>query len=202
MKLRIAVILTLSSFVVLSSFFVFIVVNHEDRLQPWIGVTLAIASLTVTVAQFLVYKSSPLVSLIYERVLAKTSSPPAIATVLARLAEQKGRQRNAAITLLLLAAALTASVSSFTATSSRIAIWAVPILIAAAAALDLGNVAFRYRLKQGLFGTTEYEARQIILFALSNAKDLDLSGGLGAATIELDEPTQTILESEWGAIIP
>jgi hypothetical protein len=48
-----------------------------------------------------------------------------------------------------------------------------------------------------LFGTNEYEARQIIHFVLDNADDIDFSGGLGGSRLELDEKTQEILNAAW-----
>jgi hypothetical protein len=56
--------------------------------------------------------------------------------------------------------------------------------------LEIGHQAFLYRLRVGLFGTNEYEVRQLIRFLLAYNTDQDLSGGLGAidlAQLEVEE---------------
>lgn len=70
-------------------------------------------------------------------------------------------------------------------------------LLAAALFLQGSAVSLIYRVNHGLLGTTEYEARQLIAFALTHANDIDLTG-LGISEINLDSATARALASAWG----
>jgi hypothetical protein len=55
---------------------------------------------------------------------------------------------------------------------------AAATLAIALALVQIGGIAFEYRVRKGLFGTSDFEAREIIRFALDNAGMF--SGGLGS----------------------
>jgi FtsH-binding integral membrane protein len=73
----------------------------------------------------------------------------------------------------------------------------VILLIAAIVALNSSTLALDYRVSHGLFGTNEYEAREIVRFVLKNAGDSDFSGGLGARDLDLSATTATTLGGVW-----
>lgn len=116
-------------------------------------------------------------------------------TALASFARQRSRERHLAMLVLLLAGGTHTLVAYQLEIS---ALWPALLLVGAAVLLQIGDAATGYRLNKGLYGTNEYEARQIILFVLSRTEDADLSGGLGAADIQIDDVTQTILCEAWG----
>ena len=124
------------------------------------------------------------------------ASSPTTSTVLAILSRKKAQQRQLAITFLLLATA--ACFAGALLSGSPLSFGPVLLLLLAAAVLQLGDAALGYRLQHSLYGTNEYEARQIISFVLAHADEIDLSGGLGVTEMNLEEATQTILESNWG----
>jgi hypothetical protein len=71
------------------------------------------------------------------------------------------------------------------------------LLIAAIVVLNASTLALDYRVSHGLFGTNEYEAREIVRFVLKNAGDTDFSGGLGARDLDLSAATATTLDGVW-----
>jgi hypothetical protein len=73
-------------------------------------------------------------------------------------------------------------------------------LVGAIAVLWVSKLALDYRISRGLFGTNEYEAREIVRFVLRNASDTDLSGGLGARKLDLTPSTETELAAVWNGV--
>jgi hypothetical protein len=69
---------------------------------------------------------------------------------------------------------------------------AVVVLVIGVLAARLSSGVLRYRVEQGLYGTNEYEAREIVAFVLERAGGIDLSGGLGARDAE---PTRDLVTS-------
>lgn len=121
--------------------------------------------------------------------------PSITTTAVAAFANERMRQRGFAITTLLASVALYLGVS----TLLRQAILPAPIVVVAGAVflLQVSDAAMEYRLVRGLYGTNEYEARQIIRFVLHHAEEIDLSGGLGDLEISFDDATERRLESHW-----
>lgn len=138
----------------------------------------------------------------YERLLSSirkkkdSAAPTAATTVIAALARRKTDQRQVATIALLL------SLAVYAITRLRLELPLSVAIVAALAGgcilLQLADVALDYRIRRGLYGTNEYEARQIISFALNHAERSNLSGGLGAADIKIDAATEKLVHENWG----
>jgi len=63
--------------------------------------------------------------------------------------------------------------------------------------LNASTLALDYRVSHGLFGTNEYEAREIVRFVLRNSSNNDFSGGLGARQLDLSASAQAELAAIW-----
>lgn len=61
--------------------------------------------------------------------------------------------------------------------------------------INASALALQYRVSRGLFGTTEYEAREIVRFILRHSDTIDLSGGLGAREINTTPATEAAVQA-------
>jgi hypothetical protein len=118
----------------------------------------------------------------------------AVSTAIAGIAREKHRDQIVASATL--AASIMAYVVIGWVTGQRGSVMPVGILGSALIILNAGMIASRYRWEHGLFGTSEYEAREIVRFVLDNADDIDFSGGLGAREISIDSE-ETFLNDLW-----
>jgi hypothetical protein len=134
----------------------------------------------------------------YEKILGQIwpsrprDSPNSTTTALTALSKKKWYQHQFSINILLVSAAF--------ATLIKASALAAIVPISAAAILLSADAALRYRFKHALYGTNEYEARQLISFIVDNADEIDLSGGLGVSEINTDKTAQDILVATWGAV--
>ncbi|HEX4496490.1 MAG TPA: hypothetical protein VIE43_12535 [Thermoanaerobaculia bacterium] len=76
------------------------------------------------------------------------------------------------------------------------------IALAAVGVLVAAHLALRYRIRLGLFGTNEYEARQVLHFVLDNADKHDFSGGLGVEDLETRKVSVEIPDGLRGLATP
>jgi len=111
--------------------------------------------------------------------LGAESRPTLSPTAIPALAQHKSGVWTVSILLLSVTLILYSALSLLTGNSPSAAVLAV---------LGLGEVmilvaesAFKHRIRCGLFGTTEYEARQILQFVLDNSDQVDFSDGLGVS---------------------
>jgi hypothetical protein len=128
--------------------------------------------------------------------ISSISAPTAATTAIAALANRKRNQKQIATMVILVSLAIYTIARLW----SNLALSVVVIITLAGAALllQLADAALGYRIHRGLYGTNEYEARQIIYFALSHAEKSDLSGGLGAADMQIDQATEKLVRDNWG----
>lgn len=115
-----------------------------------------------------------------------------IATVMGEFAKRRGRVVHSATAILLISAGLLLLLEGEAARHAAFALAAAAIL------LESSFVAFLWRLKRGLYGTTEYEARQVVRFILANAEDIDFSGGLGTRDMAVNDESLVLAERSWG----
>lgn len=98
-------------------------------------------------------------------------------------------------------AALSASLLAYVAlhwiTGSAMALGVVLLLMLGLAVNSASAAALEYRVNRGLYGTTEYDAREIIGVVLGHSEDLDPSGGLGDRAIAPDPETVAAIERVW-----
>lgn len=73
----------------------------------------------------------------------------------------------------------------------------IVILVGGIVLLNVGSISLNYRVANGLYGTNEYEAREIIRFVLENADDIDFSGGLGARDLDLCAEEKRAATEAW-----
>ena len=111
-------------------------------------------------------------------------------TAVAALARHKSNERIASIWLISAALILNILLSMLTEQ---------PPSLLVLAALALGGVvligadlAFKYRVRRGLFGTSEYEARQILQFIVENSDQYDFSDGLGISEWSPEQAPQEL----------
>jgi len=120
-----------------------------------------------------------------------TFSKPA-ATAIAVLVRYKSRQRS--FSLMLLAAAVLGYLLIVSVTGGTISNMMLSVLFLGEVVLVGADIAFTYRVRHGLFGTTEYEARQIIRFVMENSDKYDFSGGIGTTEWSSDQVPQELRE--------
>jgi MFS family permease len=132
----------------------------------------------------------------YERIVnaLAVQDAAAVSTAIAGIAREKHRDQ------MIGSATLAAAISSYVLfgwlMGHRGSVWPVVFLGAALLLLNAGMIVSRYRWEHGLYGTSEYEAREIVRFILENADDIDFSDGLGAKNIPLDSE-ETFLSDLW-----
>ncbi len=124
--------------------------------------------------------------------------PTAATTAITALARRKTGQRRAATIALLVSLAVYAV--SRLQLELPLSFAVVATLVGACLMLQLADASLDYRIRHGLYGTNEYEARQIISFALNHAEGTDLGGGLGAADIQIDAATEKLIHENWGVV--
>ena len=124
--------------------------------------------------------------------------PTAATTAIAALVHRKARQRQTASFVLL--AALAAYVFITPVLGLLLSRFVIAIGAGACLLLQSAEFSMSYRVRHGLYGTTEYEARQIIAFILNHADRSDLEGGLGAADIQLNAEAEELIQSNWGMV--
>ena len=85
-------------------------------------------------------------------------------------------------------------------TKSEISSWFILFLLFLACALYLNQTILEYRVKKGLYGANDYEAREIVEFIFANAEHVDFSSGDGAKRIfpEPEKETQEKIIPEGG----
>jgi hypothetical protein len=127
---------------------------------------------------------------------ASAQAKNATTTAVAAFAMYRMRQRRFAIAVLFLSAALYLGIGMLS--KQAVLAWPVAGIVAAAIVLQVADLAMEYRLRRGLYGTNEYEARQLIRFILAHAEEEGISGGLGGLRVDVDEATEHQLESDWG----
>ncbi len=71
------------------------------------------------------------------------------------------------------------------------------ILCIAIVLINVWSLAFHYRISHGLYGTNEYEAREIIQFILNYTDDRDFTDGLGARPLDLSPETEKEIAAVW-----
>jgi hypothetical protein len=174
----------------------------ESHVNGFLVLALDLIAMLCGILAFLVFREER--PLAYERLLdllmrhGQTSrmSATRTTTALAAFAAQRTRNRQAGTLFLLGALCLYVAVCLLI--SAHLSMGPVVLLAASAALLQLGDTALEYRIRRGLYGTTEYEARQIIQFLLANADDVDLSGSLGAADLILQPEDEPAALGIWG----
>ena len=74
------------------------------------------------------------------------------------------------------------------------------IFVLSMAMINGAALALSYRLAHGIYGTNEYEAREILHFILAHSDDTDVSGGLGANDLDLSTEQQESLAGLWEGV--
>jgi hypothetical protein len=121
-------------------------------------------------------------------------SLPKTTAIGAVVADRRGATYFASLTLLLTLALYL----GVTRLSGNVVDLAIVVIIAVAIlAINVGAMAFAYRVSHGLYGTTEYEAREIIHFVLARTDNVDFSSGLGARNIDISEEQLLVLTETW-----
>lgn len=100
------------------------------------------------------------------------------------LLAKKARQSSVAYFFLFLSLILYWYLSALSIIPVRIGV--LLFISALIIALFIGQQLLEYRIKKGLYGTNEYEAREIIEFILSNKDKSDFTGGKGFKEIFLE----------------
>lgn len=132
---------------------------------------------------------------VYQRVFGDNPRNIQLTTVLGSLAIRRAKITRTSSLLLLLSVVFTIS---FAVLSDSFAWHLITLtLIGFLALLHLAFANFLWRLRNGLYGTTEHESRQIVAFVLENESGVDFSGGLGAKRLEVDEKAADIVERQW-----
>lgn len=90
---------------------------------------------------------------------------------------RRAKQRSAAYFFLLFSLVLYWYVSALSIIQVRTEV--ICFILALIVALFVGQKALEYRIKKRLYGTNEYEAREILEFMLSNAHKSDFTSGKG-----------------------
>ena len=138
---------------------------------------------------------------VYERLFSSIGKkdeavPTATTTAITALAHRRTGQRRIATTTLWVSLAVYAI--SRLRLELPLSFAVIATLAGACLILQLADAALDYRIRHGLYGTNEYEARQIISFALNHAERTDLDGGLGATDIKIDAATERLIRENWG----
>ena len=178
-----------------------------ERRLPLLYISIGVSILAV-LALFVERKYSAFSSRleVYQKILSgvrkridvKDRSVPGAmtATAFAAFARRKAKQRNFATIVLLLSLVVHGVVVLFFKWEPSLGV--VTVLVGAGLLLQAGEAAMNYRIRHGLYGTNEYEARQMVIFLINNAESSDLAGGLGAGDLEIDSATEKILQYNWG----
>ena len=116
-------------------------------------------------------------------------------TAIAALLNERRSALSVASVVLVLALGVYLAIGFFTGTPPSTVI--ISLLAAAVVLINAAAISLNYRVSHGLYGTNEYEAREIIQFVLAHAEEIDLSGGLGATDWDLSPETERILASLW-----
>jgi hypothetical protein len=75
--------------------------------------------------------------------------------------------------------------------------WSTLLVVVFAALVFLDNLLLRFRARQGMFGNTEHEAREIIAFILRNADNLD-DGDSERRIFDLEQSEESIIMEGYG----
>lgn len=76
--------------------------------------------------------------------------------------------------------------------------YSVIFLLAGAFTLaNAGVAALHYRVNHGLYGTNEYEAREIIRFIIDHTDNIDFSQGLSARDMDLSSDVEKLGLADW-----
>jgi len=127
---------------------------------------------------------------------ARKTEPKISTTAVAALMSEKVKQKQVATPLLLLGLLGYVCISALADVNLMMPV--VWCLVVAAILLEVSQIALEYRVRHALYGTNEYEARQLIGFILKHAEDIDFSDGLGIHEIEIDGEMSRILQENWG----
>jgi hypothetical protein len=120
-----------------------------------------------------------------------------VGDVIAVLSAQKKREAGIASRALSVTAVLSA-LSFYVYGSPSISMTAMIIILIALFGLKLSLLAFDYRVSRGLYGTNEYEAREIVRFILRSKDHNKLGGGLGEHSLVIGEELEVAANEFWG----
>lgn len=145
----------------------------------------------------------------------KYQEPSAVKEYLDEIAKQESQKSQSIVEIMidnkgnkvqkayiLLAITLLAQLGFAYFTKSEVNNWFMFLTLFLAGVIYLNQVILEYRIKKGLYGTNDYEAREIIEFIFTNAEYIDLSGGGGAKRIfpEPEKETKENIVPEGGVV--
>ena len=125
---------------------------------------------------------------------AEKPPKPRVTAIGAVMAARRKATYAASITLLFSMVSYLAVVRRFHAPVDIVVMVVITVGIVA---INASAMAFSYRVSHGLYGTTEYEVREIIRFVLSRCDDVDFSSGLGAREFDATDEIVIALETAW-----
>jgi len=109
----------------------------------------------------------------------------------------EGRRSTQYVASALLLAAVGALLAIAYITDSEVGVPTIWILSAGVVLINLSGILLNYRVAKGLYGTNEYEAREIVHFVLEHAEDVDFSAGLGAHDLEFSAESERAIAAVW-----
>lgn len=129
--------------------------------------------------------------------LKKSAAPVQAAAIAALIRAKRSDQNRAALTLI---AAMTIYLAVCIVNKGNPSVLLLIVLAGGVLSVQISALALTYRVRHGLYGTTAYEAREIVSFVLDNADKIDFSGGLGADELDLSERTEKAFVSIWEGV--
>ncbi len=112
------------------------------------------------------------------------------------------REKNSRIAYILLSITLLGQFALAYLSKSELSIWLTTLILFLAGAIYINQTIFEYRARKGLYGNTDYEAREILGFIFENAEYIDFGDGNGAKRIspEPERETQENIIPEGGVV--
>src|SRR4051794_30879466 len=121
-------------------------------------------------------------------------------TVVCAIAARKARQIIGAQAFLLASVIVTSFMAALspTAAARLSSLITGIVLLGFNILLFLSERVLQYRIRHGMYGTNEYEAREVVHFLLRHAKDTNFSGGSG---LREDAQLDELVERDYGLLV-